>query len=58
MVVKASSSKKKTFCACCPKWEIKRPAQCSNTKTYKATKYYFCTRKCKERFEKTPEKFL
>jgi YHS domain-containing protein len=55
---KVSKVKRKTFCTCCPKWEIKRPEQCSNTKTLKAKKYYFCTKKCKDKFEKTPEKFL
>lgn len=47
----------KIFCKVCPNWEIKRPAQCSNTIIYKRKKLYFCTKRCKERFEKTPEKF-
>lgn len=49
---------KKVFCTVCPKWEIKRPAICSNTLVYKRKKHYFCTKKCKERFEKAPEKFV
>jgi YHS domain-containing protein len=49
---------KKIFCSVCPKWEIKRPERCSNTKTVKGILHYFCTAKCKERFEKSPEKFL
>jgi hypothetical protein len=49
---------KKTFCTVCPKWEIKRPERCSNTLLHKKVKHYFCTKKCKERFEKAPEKFL
>lgn len=48
---------KKVFCAVCPKWEIKQPERCSNTLTYKKNKQYFCTKKCKERFEKAPENF-
>lgn len=48
---------KKTFCKVCPKWEIKRPDVCSNTKTVKGKKLYFCTKRCKERFEKDPSKF-
>ena len=57
-MAKVSKVKNKTFCACCPKWEIKRPEQCSNTKVLKTKKYYFCTKRCKDRFEKTPEKFI
>ena len=48
----------KVFCTVCPKWEIKRPAVCSNTLLHKGVKHYFCTSKCKERFSKQPEKFL
>lgn len=48
----------KVYCKICPKWEIKRPAQCSNTLVFKRKKIYFCTKKCKERFEKAPENFL
>ena len=51
-------SGKKTYCTVCPKWEIKRPEKCSDTLVSKSKKHYFCTRKCKERFEKTPEKFI
>lgn len=51
-------TKRKTYCTVCPKWEIKRPERCSNTLTRKGKKHYFCTKKCKERFEKSPEKFL
>lgn len=50
-------STKKTYCTVCPKWEIKRPEKCSNTLVSKGQKHFFCTKKCKERFEKTPEKF-
>lgn len=53
-----SKSNPKIFCAVCPKWEIKIPERCSNTLTKKGQKHYFCTKKCKERFEKAPEKFL
>jgi len=49
---------KKTFCSVCPKWEIKIPERCSNTMSHKGKKHYFCTKRCKERFQKTPEKFL
>ncbi|MBX9771481.1 MAG: YHS domain-containing protein [Candidatus Obscuribacterales bacterium] len=51
------AKKTKVFCPCCPKWEIKRPEVCSNTLVYKRKKLYFCTKRCKERFEKAPEKF-
>lgn len=56
--LKKKSSTKKTFCTVCPKWEIKRPERCSNTLVHKAKTHYFCTKKCKERFEKAPEKFI
>lgn len=49
---------KKIFCTVCPKWEIKRPERCSNTLVHKSKTRYFCTKKCKERFEKDPEKFI
>jgi hypothetical protein len=55
---KASSKTQKIFCTVCPKWEIQRPERCSSTKTHKGVLRYFCTAKCKERFEKAPEKFL
>lgn len=48
----------KIFCTVCPKWEIKKPELCSNTLFVKSKKRYFCTKKCKERFEKFPEKFI
>jgi hypothetical protein len=48
----------KIYCAVCPDWEIKQPAKCSNTMTHRGAKKYFCTKKCKERFERTPEKFI
>ncbi len=47
----------KVFCPCCPKWEIKYPERCSNTAYYQGRIFYFCTRRCRERFQKTPEKF-
>ena len=47
---------KKIYCTVCPKWEIKRPEQCSNTLSKGTRKYYFCTKKCKERFLKKEEK--
>ncbi|MFA6236516.1 MAG: hypothetical protein WC635_04235 [Bacteriovorax sp.] len=48
---------KKTFCTVCPTWEIKRPEQCSNTIKKASKTLYFCTKKCKERYVKAPEKF-
>ncbi|MBK9321507.1 MAG: YHS domain-containing protein [Bdellovibrionaceae bacterium] len=54
---KKKASAKKIFCTVCPKWEIKHPERCSNTLVHKTKKHYFCTKKCKERFEKAPEKF-
>lgn len=50
-------SEKKVHCVVCPKWEIKRPERCSNTLTRRGRKLYFCTRRCKDRYLKTPEKF-
>jgi YHS domain-containing protein len=35
----------------------KRPERCSNTLTRKGKKHHFCTKRCKERFEKEPGKF-
>jgi YHS domain-containing protein len=55
---KSSRAAKKVNCGICSNWEIKRPERCSNTLTYKGVKRYFCTRRCKEKFEKAPEKFL
>lgn len=49
---------KKIYCVCCPTWEIKHPDRCSNTSVYKGRKRYFCTKKCKDRFDRAPEKFL
>lgn len=61
MKTKITSKKittQKVFCTVCPKWEIKRPERCSNTLLHKSKKHYFCTKKCKERFEKEPARFL
>ncbi len=55
--MKVKKSSKSIFCSVCPDWEIKRPHMCSNTFSHKKTKHYFCTRKCKDRFVKAPEKF-
>ena len=49
--------KKKTFCVVCPTWEIKKPEVCSNTIKSDSKILYFCTKKCKERYIKSPEKF-
>lgn len=57
MALAKKTSKKKTFCTICPTWEIKNPDRCSNTIKKAAKTFYFCTKKCKERFTKTPEKF-
>jgi YHS domain-containing protein len=51
-------SSKKSYCQVCPTWEIKLPDRCSNTIEKKGKKMYFCTKRCKERFIKAPEKFL
>ncbi len=48
---------KKTYCKVCPKWEIKKPERCSNSIAHAKGKLYFCTKRCKERFTKAPEKF-
>jgi len=48
---------KKVFCTVCPKWEIKQPERCSNTIKHAAKTLYFCTKRCKDRYAKTPEKF-
>jgi hypothetical protein len=53
----SASRIKKTFCKVCPKWEIKYPERCSNTIKDGASTLYFCTKKCKDRYEKAPEKF-
>ena len=47
----------KVYCRVCPDWEIKQPERCSNTVSQKGAMIYFCTRRCKERFAKAPEKF-
>lgn len=52
------ASKKKTFCTVCPTWEIKNPDRCSNTLKKASKTLYFCTKRCKERYSKSPEKFL
>lgn len=49
---KSASSKRKTYCAMCPDWEIKHPERCSNTLKKGAKTVYFCTRRCKERYAK------
>ncbi|GIL16252.1 MAG: hypothetical protein BroJett040_00030 [Oligoflexia bacterium] len=54
----AKKTTKKTYCMVCPKWEIKNPDRCSNTIKKGAKTLYFCTKRCKERFEKAPDKFL
>jgi hypothetical protein len=48
---------KKTFCKICSDWEIKFPERCSNTVKKNLGTLYFCTKKCKERYLKAPEKF-
>jgi hypothetical protein len=35
----------------------RRDERCSNTLTQRDATLYFCTKRCKERFIKTPEKF-
>jgi len=47
----------KIFCKVCPKWEIKRPEKCSNTLAEGNSKLYSCTARCRERYQKSPEKF-
>ena len=51
-------AKKKTYCTVCPTWEIKHPERCSNTLKKASKTLYFCTKNCKEKFSKAPEKFL
>jgi hypothetical protein len=48
---------RKTYCTVCPAWEIKRPERCSNTLKKGMKVLYFCTARCKERYQKAPEKF-
>ncbi|MCC7404066.1 MAG: hypothetical protein IT288_06665 [Bdellovibrionales bacterium] len=50
-------AKKKVFCTVCPTWEIKNPDRCSNTLKKRSKTLYFCTKRCKERYTKSPEKF-
>lgn len=52
-----TAAPKKTYCRVCPTWEIKNPDRCSNTVKLSTKTLYFCTKKCKERFAKAPEKF-
>lgn len=47
----------KTYCAVCPAWEIKHPDRCGNTLKRAGGTLYFCTKRCKERFEKDPATF-
>jgi len=54
---RTSTTKKKVFCPVCPKWEIKIPERCSNTLKKGVQMLYFCTKRCKERYIKSPEKF-
>jgi hypothetical protein len=42
----------KIYCEMCPTWEIKRPERCSNTIKKRSKTLYFCTRRCKERYQK------
>jgi YHS domain-containing protein len=57
MATKAKKTSTKVYCSVCPDWEIKHPERCSNTMTHKGQKRYFCTKKCKELFAKTPERY-
>jgi len=48
--------KKKLFCAAC--WlEIEDPENALKTQ-YKNKTYYFCSLKCKQRFDENPESFI
>ncbi len=58
IVGKAVMARKKTYCTVCPTWEIKSPDRCSNTLQTKGKTLYFCTKRCKERYTKTPERFV
>ncbi len=49
---KKKISGKKTFCGMCPDWEIKNPERCSNTHKKGSRTFYFCTRRCKDKFVK------
>ena len=57
MPTKGPKKESKVYCRVCPDWEIKRPERCSNTLKRKGATLYFCTRRCKERFEKAPASF-
>ena len=54
---KGITGSKKVFCVVCPKWEIKKPERCSNTIKKGSSTLYFCTKRCKERYQAAPEKF-
>lgn len=54
----AGSDPRKIHCPCCPGWEIKRPDRCSNTLIHGETTLYFCSRRCKEKFERDPAKYI
>lgn len=47
----------KVFCPCCPTWEIKFPERCSNTLERAGRTLFFCTRRCKDKFARSPEKY-
>ncbi|MBL8684060.1 MAG: hypothetical protein JNK05_33110 [Myxococcales bacterium] len=40
------------FCEMCPTWQIKQPERCSNTLEREGRTLYFCTRRCRERYER------
>ncbi len=44
-------------CACCPDWPIKYPERCSNTLQRAGKMYYFCTKRCKDKFQKNPSAY-
>jgi hypothetical protein len=52
------SGPQKTCCPYCPGWEIKRRERCSNTLVHGRRSLYFCSRPCKERFERNPGHYL
>lgn len=55
---KAATSASGVTCTCCPDWPIKYPERCSNTLTRAGKTHYFCTARCKEKFVKSPEKYV
>lgn len=57
-ITQSKRTSKKTYCVVCPSWEIKNPDRCSNTIKKTTNTLYFCTKKCKERYQKSPEKFV